>query len=76
MKSSLGFHTLELSLQLPKQQSSDLEHDFYEYSHKTGKIKIYQSDRGTEIVFIHRDMGIRWCITPKGNFENTRISYM
>ena len=77
MKSSLGFHTIELSLQLSRRQSSDLEHDFYEYSHKTGKIKIYQSERGTEIVFIHRDMGIRWCITPKGNFENsTDILYV
>lgn len=71
MESSLGFHTMELSLQLPKQQSFKLGRDFSEYSDKTGKIKIYQSDRGTEIVFIHRDMGIRWCIVPKGNFENS-----
>ena len=77
MKSSLGFHTLELSLQLSKQKSFNLGRDFSEYSDKTGKIKIYRSDRGIEIVFIHRDMGIRWCITPKGNFENsTDILYV
>ena len=62
---------MELSLQLSRWQSSDLEHDFYKYSHKTGIIKMCPCKRGTKIAFTHRDMGIHWYITPKGHFKNS-----
>lgn len=71
MESSLGFHTMELSLQLTKQQSFSLIQDFTEYGRKIEKISIYQDEGITKIVFCNCDRGIWWRITPKGHFEDS-----
>ncbi len=71
MRSSLGFHTIELSLTLPRQQSFKLREDLIAYSRKTGRIKIYSYDQVTKIFFHNNDRGIQWRIIPKGNFEDS-----
>ena len=77
LESSLGFHTIELSLQLSKQQSFNFIQDFTEYGRKIEKIMIYPDEGSTKTTFCNCDKGIRWRITPKGNFENsTDILYV
>lgn len=70
MLSSLGFHTLTLSLLLQREQTIKLRSDFIEYSKRTKSIKIYPDNGCTKIIFHNGDRGISWCIKPRGHFED------
>lgn len=77
LRSSLGFHTITLSLSISTNEASQLITDFCTYREKTGTIEIYRKNEKNEpIIYYHsyylplttnikfkdKDRGIRWCI--------------
>lgn len=77
LRSSLGFHTITLSLLIPCDTAHQLITDFCTYRDKTGNIEIYRINEKNEpviyysnylmplktnIEFKDKDRGIRWCI--------------
>lgn len=66
MLSSLGFHTLTLSLLLQREQTNNLLSDFRNYSKRTGRIKMYSDNGCTTVIFHNGDRGISWHIVPHG----------
>lgn len=65
LRSSLGFHTLTLSMSLPKAESRLLITDFIEYSRKERNLQIYQDKNKDWIIKFHpKDEGIKWSIRP------------
>ncbi len=74
LRSSLGFHTLSLSIPLAKPEVSPLIEDFRRYSRETGSIQIY-SERGNIIIkFLKRDKGIEWLIRPDVWIEQFKMA--
>lgn len=66
MQSSLGFHTLSLSLRLQREQTIKLLSNFSNYSKRTESIKIYPDKGRTNIIFHNGYRGISWSIVPHG----------
>lgn len=62
LRSSLGFHTLSLSMPLFKSETSHLIEDFKEYSRKMHNIQIYTKNEITYINFQSRSIGMSWLI--------------
>lgn len=63
LQSSLGFHTMTLSIMLLKHETRQLIMDFRKYSQKTGNIKIYPDKyRNTVIEFAQNNRGIKWLV--------------
>lgn len=78
LRSSLGFHTITLSLPLfDNNEAHQLITDFCTYREKTGNIEIYRiNERNQPVIYYHsdylplktnikfkdKDSGIRWCI--------------
>lgn len=78
LRSSLGFHTITLSLPLFHNEAHQLITDFCTYREKTGNIEIYRiNEKNQPIIYYHsdylmplktnikfkdKDRGIRWCI--------------
>ena len=61
MRSSLGFHTMKLSMYLIK--TDQLLEDFKKYSKQTRSIQIYPDKNGDTIIrFFPKDNGIKWSI--------------
>lgn len=61
--SSLGFHTITLSLPLFIQKALQLIKDCKEYSRKFHNIQIYSDKNGNEIIkFYPKDKGINWLL--------------
>ena len=85
LRSSLGFHTITLSLSIPSDAASQLITDFCTYREKTGNIEIYKINGKNQpiiyyqsnylmplkvnIKFKDRDRGIRWCIRASEGFH-------
>lgn len=78
LRSSLGFHTITLSLPLFHNEAHQLITDFCTYREKRGNIEIYRiNEKNQPIIYYHsdylmplktnikfkdKDRGIRWCI--------------
>lgn len=78
LKSSLGFHTMTLSISLLSSESNQLIKDFDTYRANTGLIELYRKNEKNEVIkyyykeylipletnikFKGKDRGIRWCI--------------
>lgn len=86
LRSSLGFHTITLSLSISTNEASQLITDFCTYREKTGTIEIYRKNEKNEpIIYYHsyylplttnikfkdRDRGIRWCIRKSKKSESS-----
>lgn len=63
LRSSLGFHTMALSIPIFKQETKQLISDFKKYSEETGSIQMYSDqNENTVIKFLRRNRGIEWRI--------------
>lgn len=63
LRSSLGFHTMTLSLPLFSQDAIQLMMDFKKYSQETHSIQMYSDRPGNEVIkFFPTDKGIKWQI--------------
>lgn len=86
LRSSLGFHTITLSLSISTNEASQLITDFCTYREKTGTIEIYRKNEKNEpIIYYHsyylplttnikfkdKDRGIRWCIRESKKSESS-----
>lgn len=87
LRSSLGFHTITLSLSIPNDVASQLITDFCTYREKSGNIEIYRKNEKNEpIIYYHsnywmplkinirfkgRDRGIRWYIRVSERFTGS-----
>ncbi len=75
LRSSLGFHTITLSLWLFLNEASQLIADFRKYSQETGAIQIYSDEyQNVVIKFCQRDQGIKWLIRPDVYLEKCRTT--
>lgn len=62
LQSSLGFHTVTLSMPLLDNEYN-LVMDFKKYSQQTGGLQMYPDRHGNEVIKFHkRDRGIEWLI--------------
>lgn len=63
LQSSLGFHTMALSIPIFKQETKQLISDFKKYSVETGNIQMYSAQNGNAAIkFFRRNRGIEWLI--------------
>lgn len=62
MRSSLGFHTMSLSMPIFIQEIQQLISDFKRYSTATGAIQMYSDHGNLRIEFLSRAEGISWLI--------------
>ena len=83
LKSSLGFHTMTLSISLLSSESNQLIKDFDTYRANTGLIELYRKNEKNEVIkyyykeylipletnikFKGKDRGIKWCIRASEN---------
>lgn len=86
LRSSLGFHTITLSLPLfDNNEAHQLITDFCTYREKAGNIEIYRiNEKNQPVIYYHsdhlplktnikfkdKDRGIRWCIRESKGFFN------
>lgn len=62
-QSSIGFHTLTMSMILFDDECDTLILDFKKYSHKTGDVQMYSNKYGNLVIkFYKGDKGIEWLI--------------
>ena len=62
-QSSLGFHTLTISMILLDDECDALILDFKKYSQKAGDIQMYSNEYGNLVMKFHKeDKGIEWLI--------------
>lgn len=62
MRSSLGFHTMSLTMLLSDENVPKLIEDFKRYSADTGLIKMYYNNGDCYVTHSERNMGINWKI--------------
>lgn len=63
MRSSLGFHTIELAYWVWDDKLTQLIEDFRQYSRATGNIKMYKDKHGNGVVkFYPEYRGLKWLI--------------
>ncbi len=76
MRSSLGFHTLTLSMPLLLGEGHALIERFKEVSKRTGELQIYSDKYGNvKIKFYKRDMGIEWSVRFNVWNERAKLPY-
>lgn len=76
MRSSLGFHTLTLSMPLLFGNGHELIECFKEVSNKAGELQIYPDDYGNVIIkFYKRDIGVEWLVRFNVWDERIRLQY-
>lgn len=82
LRSSLGFHTMTLSLSLLNDEADKLLIDFSTYRENTRLIEMYKNERNEPIIYYHKSpimplkidiyfkgkyRGIKWCIRASEN---------
>ena len=73
-QSSIGFHTLTMSMPLFDNERNRLMLDFKRYSQKTGDLQIYSDKCGNLVIkFYKEDKGIKWRIRSGVWFERFRL---
>lgn len=76
LHSSLGFHTMTLSLLMESNTVRSLIRDFRKYSRDTGLVQIYRDGKNKIFIRYYReDKGIAWSIRSN-NWDRNFQSYM